>query len=327
MARPLRVEFSGAIWHVTSRGNEKSTLFLDEEDRRLFLRLLGRTVERFGWRLHGYVQMGNHYHLLVETPEPTLSRGMRELNGVYSQRFNVRHGRVGHLMQGRFKGILVERDAHLLELTRYVVLNPVRAGIVHKVGDWPWSNYRATAGLDRAPAWLETQWTLRQFGTAPSGATRSYRAFVAAGVQRAPRPLDSVSGQIFLGSERFRREVRACIGNARISEEVPRSQRLPTRPSIAEILRATAAVFGNRERDIRKRRGGPIRAIFAHLARTEGLAGFGVIGETLSVKASRASKLAVHGHRLIEADDALYKKTEIITSSWRLSGREDKVQT
>src|SRR4030042_5793823 len=129
MARPLRIEFPGAVYHVTSRGNARQTIFIDDEDRGGFLDLLSIVVERFNWICHAYCLMGNHYHLLIETPDGNLSKGMRELNGIYTQHFNRRHGRVGHVFQGRFKAILVEKDSYLLELCRYIVLNPVRAGI------------------------------------------------------------------------------------------------------------------------------------------------------------------------------------------------------
>lgn len=132
MARPLRLEFTGALYHVTARGNERRRIFLGngDDDRVTFLEVLGRTCERFHWICHAYCLMTNHYHLVVETPDANLSKGVRQLNGVYTRYVNRSHGRVGHLFQGRFKGILVERDSYLLELARYVVLNPVRARIV-----------------------------------------------------------------------------------------------------------------------------------------------------------------------------------------------------
>ena len=149
MSRPLRLEYPGAIWHVTSRGNERKAIFADDDDREKFLEILGQAVVWADWRLHAYVLMGNHYHLLVETPEPTLSRGMRQLNGVYTQHYNRRHKRSGHLFQGRFKGILTEKESHLSELIRYVVLNPVRAKLCANAKDWRWSSYRATAGMTK----------------------------------------------------------------------------------------------------------------------------------------------------------------------------------
>ena len=147
MARPLRVEFPGALYHLTARGNARGAIFLDDEDRQGFLSVLGSVIDRFGWICHAYCLMGNHYHLMVETPSANLSKGARQLNGVYTQRFNRRHRRVGHLLQGRYKAILVERDSYLLELCRYIVLNPVRAGTVRRAGDYRWSSYRATAGV------------------------------------------------------------------------------------------------------------------------------------------------------------------------------------
>lgn len=160
MARPLRLEFPGAIYHVTARGNAQNDTFLDDEDRQLFLACLGEIVTRLNWLCHAYCLMDNHYHLLIETPEGNLSRGMRQLNGVYTQRFNRRHKRVGHLFQGRFKAIVVERDSYLLELCRYVVLNPVRARMVKHIEHYPWSSYPATMGLVPKAAWLSTDWLL-----------------------------------------------------------------------------------------------------------------------------------------------------------------------
>ncbi|MBM4341551.1 MAG: hypothetical protein FJ110_18655 [Deltaproteobacteria bacterium] len=131
MSRPLRIEFPGAVYHVTSRGNARQAIFIDDEDRGGFLDVLSMVVERFNWVCHSYCLMENHYHLLIETPDGNLSKGMRELNGVYTQGFNQRYKRVGHLFQGRYKAIMVEKDHHLLSLCRYVVLNPERAGLIN----------------------------------------------------------------------------------------------------------------------------------------------------------------------------------------------------
>lgn len=154
MSRPLRIEFTGALYHATSRGDGREVIFLGDEDRYLFLDVLSEVVRGFNWAIHAYCLMDNHYHLLIETSEGNLSKGMRQLNGVYTQRFNRRHGRVGHVFQGRYKAILVQKESYLLELARYVVLNPVRARMVRTPDQWPWSSYRATAGLDPAPSWL-----------------------------------------------------------------------------------------------------------------------------------------------------------------------------
>ena len=143
MARPLRIEHPGAVYHVTSRGNAREDIFISDTDRLKFLEILGNTVEKYNWLCHAFCLLDNHYHLIIETPDPNLSLGMRQLNGVYTQSFNRIHQRVGHVFQGRYKAILVEKGNHLLELCRYVVLNPVRAGMVSKPGDWKWSSLKA----------------------------------------------------------------------------------------------------------------------------------------------------------------------------------------
>ncbi|MBF0134472.1 MAG: transposase [Magnetococcales bacterium] len=163
MARPLRIELSGGLYHVTSRGDRREDIYFSEDDRHTWLEVFGQVCERFNWACHAYCQMTNHYHIVVETPEGNLSQGMRQLNGVYTQSINRTYGRVGHVFQGRFKGILVEKDAYLLDLSRYVVLNPVRAGMVANSRDWPWSSHRAMLGEEAVPKWLETDWVLGQF--------------------------------------------------------------------------------------------------------------------------------------------------------------------
>ena len=181
MARPLRLELAGLLYHVTSRGDRREAIYLDDEDRIGFLSLLGEVCHRFNWTIPAYCLMTNHYHLLVETPEGNLSRGMRQLNGVYTQRFNRRHGRVGHVFQGRYKAILVQRDNYLLELARYVVLNPVRADMVQDAADWPWSSYRSVVGQANAPDWLDRDRLLAQFGQQRNQAMQAYVRFVRDG--------------------------------------------------------------------------------------------------------------------------------------------------
>jgi REP element-mobilizing transposase RayT len=202
MARPIRLEFPDAVYHVTTRGNGGEDIFVDDQDRQQFLGVLEAVVLRSGWIIHAYVLMGNHYHLLVETPKANLSRGMRQLNGVYTQRFNTRHASGGRVFQGRFKAILLERDAYLLELARYIVLNPLRLKAAKNISRYRWSSYRATAGEIQAPSWLNTAWTLAHFGRGSSVAQRKYAEFVAAGLS-LPSPLEKVKSQILLGSTAF----------------------------------------------------------------------------------------------------------------------------
>jgi len=232
MARPLRIEYPGAVYHVTARGNARQSIFRDEQDRGLFLGTLDHVTARYGWLCHAYCLMTNHYHLLIETPKPTLARGMRQLNGVYTQAFNRRHRRVGHLFQGRYHAVLVEREPHLLELCRYVVLNPVRVKACRTAGEWRWSSYRATAGFAGAPGFLTVDWVLAQFGQRRSQAEERYRAFVREGLGR--QPWQDLRGQIYLGSEDF---IARLTKKADRVQEVPRVQQQPVRPRLEEILR------------------------------------------------------------------------------------------
>jgi putative transposase len=185
MARPLRIVLPDGLYHVISRGNAGGDIYLDLRDRNAFLRTLNLVVQRFSWLCHAYCLMRNHYHLLVETPRPNLPLGMRQLNGVFAQRFNRRHERCGHLFQARYRSILVEKETHLLATARYIVLNPVRAGICDHPSDYRWSSYRPTAGLETPANFLTTDWILSQFGTTCGRAQAAYRAFVESEVASA----------------------------------------------------------------------------------------------------------------------------------------------
>ena len=237
MARPLRIEFPGALYHVTSRGNARQRVFRDDEDRETFLATLAWVVERFGWRCHAYCLMDNHVHLLIETPLPNLSRGMRQLNGVYTQRFNRRHRKVGHLFQGRFKAILVEKEGYLLELARYIVLNPVRAKMVKTPERYPWSSYRAMVGLAPVPPALTTEWVLEQFASTRAIARRRYTKFVHDGIG-VPGPWEEVKGQVFLGSEAFIERLTLQLEECS-TREIPKRQRLVHRPPLRTLLAGT----------------------------------------------------------------------------------------
>jgi REP element-mobilizing transposase RayT len=202
MARPLRLEFSGAVYHVTSRGDRREDIYLDDDDRQQWMAVLSLVCDRFNWIVHAFCQMTNHYHLLVETPDGNLSAGMRHLNGLYTQRFNRRHAQVGHLFQGRYKAILIQKEAHLLELSRYVVLNPVRAQMVPSPEQWRWSSYVAVMDDHAPPKWLDTDWLLGQFGRQRKRACEAYRTFVMEG-QDVPSPLLATKHQLMLGDDAF----------------------------------------------------------------------------------------------------------------------------
>lgn len=202
MTRPLRLEFPGALYHVTSRGNRSKPIYHHDSDRRLWLDVLGQVCERHNFVIHSFCQMTNHYHVLLETVEANLSRGMRQLNGLYSQSVNRQHELVGHLFQGRYKAILVQKESHLLEVCRYIVLNPLRASMVSSPEEWQWSSHHYLIGAKAPPRWFARDWLLSQFGNTHEEAVPAYRAFVLAGVGQAS-PLASASHQILLGDDTF----------------------------------------------------------------------------------------------------------------------------
>ena len=241
MARPLRIEFAGALYHVTSRGDRREAIYEDDQDREAFLGVLAEVVERFNWICHAYCLMTNHYHAVIETAEENLSKGMRHLNGVYTQASNRRHQRVGHLFQGRYKAILVDRDAYLQELSRYVVLNPVRAGLVDSPGEWPWSSYRAMVGEGPVPKWLAVDGLLRDFGSTRKPACLRYQRFVQDGIGR--RGLwDGLRQQIYLGDQKFVEPMQSKAQARGDELTVRRAQRRSPAPSLATI----AAIHGQR---------------------------------------------------------------------------------
>ena len=279
MARPLRLEFRGALYHVTSRGDGQEAIYKDDTDRERCLEVLASTVRRFNWRVHAGCLMGNHYHLLVETPEANLAHGMRHFNGVYTQRFNRRHGRVGHVYQGRYKAILVQKDSHLLELARYIVLNPLRAHMVRRVQDWPWSSYRATAGLTEAPDWLDTDWILSAFGQRKSRAQERYRAFVAEG-KNQPAPWGQLKNQIYLGSDAFVDKMQSRLPPDKDLSEIPAAQRR----RVAKPLDDYARKYRDRNEAIRR-------------AYESGGHGLKAIGDHFGLHYSRVSRIVTAGEK------------------------------
>jgi REP element-mobilizing transposase RayT len=236
MARSLRIEFPGAVYHVTSRGNARADIFEDDTDHEMFLKIFGQVVKRFNWLCHAYCLMDNHYHLLIETPEGNLSAGMRQLNGVYTQAFNRAHRRDGHLFKGRFKAILVEKESHLLELCRYIVLNPVRAGITARPEDYRWSSYLPTLGTVARPPFLATEWLLGNFSTSHAESCRRYRQFVKEGMNIIESPWEKLTGQILLGTEAFVQKARGLLSEKDDLAEIPRIQRHVGRPPLDELF-------------------------------------------------------------------------------------------
>ena len=283
MARPLRIEYQGAHYHVTTRGNERKAIFRDALDRRKFLELIGRAVEQFDIRVHAYVLMDNHYHLLVETRRVGLNRALRYLNGVYTQSFNRRHRRVGHLFQGRYKAILVEKESYLLELSRYIHLNPWRMkGSIDPI-KYPWSSLGIYLGTRPVPPWFTDKDVLSHFG---SKGKRGYREFVEDGIRGGIRtPWEDVRGQAVMGSEGFIEEVVRKQGGEKVKKaEIARRREIVGHKPEA-IMAAVGKYYGIRAEEIKGRgwRYTEARYVASYLMRRYGLLGLREIGERVGL--------------------------------------------
>jgi len=295
MARQLRLEFAGALYHLTARGNAQATIYRDDADRKLFMDLLGREIDQQGWLCYAFCLMDNHYHLLIETPEANLSKGMRRLNQVYTQAFNRRHRRVGHVLQGRYKSIVVDKDSYFLELSRYIVLNPVRARMVKTARDWPWSSYRATAGIITAPEWLQVQAVWKQFGRKQEVARKRYREFVRQGITQAS-PWEQVRGQIYLGGDDFLVRMEKLAHKQSLAN-VPQQQTHPTRLDKDAVLTRVSQVYALQAEEILSRSHAEAYHCAAWLLRRSANVSLKEVAELFGVSPSRIS----HIQRSMEA--------------------------
>jgi putative transposase len=306
MARPLRPEHPGAVWHVYNRGVNRADIFFSDEDRLLFIALLAEAVRRFRWIVLQFTLMTNHFHIALETPEPTLSRGMKWLAGKFVQTINRRHGRIGPLFQGRFKSQLVEKESHLLELMRYIALNPVRAKLVERPEDYRWSSYRAIAGFEPAPGWVDVQWALTRFGPDLGTQQREFRKFVDAGEGITRAPWQDAIGQILIGSAAWVERMRGTLESKLYSTDHPAMQRFASRPRPAKIVETVAEVFETPEDDIRNGHGTIERQVVAWLGCYEGMARLGSIAAVLRLRStSRVSALIAECDRDLGRDQNL----------------------
>jgi len=254
MSRPLRIEFPGAFYHVTSRGNERKEVFISQKDREKFLSYLESATERYGAVIHVWCQLSNHYHLLLETPRGNLSEIMHHLNGAYTTYFNVKRKRSGHLFQGRFKAILIEEDEYATQLSRYIHLNPVRASIVARPEDYEWSSYRSYIGKSRTPSWLEKDFIHGYFADKQRVAQKKYREFVEDLLgQEYSDPLKQAIGSSILGSQEFVDRITAAYLDGRERDSnVPALGKLSRQLSLEEIHSAVEAVFVSSKKQARQ---------------------------------------------------------------------------
>ena len=249
MGRPLRIEYPGAFYHVTSRGNEQKDIFISQADREKFLAYLESAAERYEAVFHAYCLMTNHYHLMIETPAGNLSRIMKHINNSYTNYFNIKRKRAGHLLQGRYKAILIEADAYAAELSRYIHLNPVRAKMTSSPEEYKWSSYRFYLE-GSGPSWLTTGFVLDYFGNRSGEKMRNYRAYILEAVgNNCPDPLSDSVASTILGSDEFVSDIREKYLEGRdFNRDIPALRELQQRPDIEEIKRASEESFAGRTR-------------------------------------------------------------------------------
>ncbi|MCP4752084.1 MAG: hypothetical protein GY866_14405 [Proteobacteria bacterium] len=245
MARPLRISFPGAFYHVTSRGNERKTIYKSRRDREKFLEYLAEVHERYSAIIHAYCLMTNHYHLLLETPDANLPQIMKHINGSYSVYFNVKRKRSGHLFQGRYKAFLVYRDDYALELSRYIHLNPVRAAMVESADKYPWSSYRSYIGKSTVPVWLETSLIRHYIGSIQP--QKDYERFVSDRNRlNDPSPLEKATAATILGPETFVESIKKRYLEGRSSDrDLPALRPLKSRPSFEQIASIVDGLVDN----------------------------------------------------------------------------------
>ncbi|HVP79232.1 MAG TPA: transposase [Thermodesulfobacteriota bacterium] len=255
MSRPLRIEYAGAFYLVTSRGNERKTIFKSNRDKEKYLSYLESAHERYGAVIHVYCLMRNHYHLLLETPRANLSKILHHINGAYASYFNLKRSRSGHLFQGRFEGILVDKEEYGKALSRYIHLDPVRTGLVKTPWEYPWSSYRYFAGQEKKPNWLTTEWVLGDFGGEREEGFGNYREYVERGADdEIENPLERVVASTLLGSDKFINRIKAgYLEKKRIDwREIPVCKKLLIGPALETIEKAVIKVLGTNHPYFRK---------------------------------------------------------------------------
>jgi len=290
MARQLRLESPGALYHITSRGNLKEKVFFEDSDRKRFLEILRRTKERYGYLLHAYVLMDNHYHLMLETHLSNIAQIMQNINTSYTVYVNRKYDRSGHLFQGRYKSIIVDKDSYLLELSRYIHLNPVRANIVDSPEKYKWSSFLDYCGFKRSEL-VDITDTLSYFPPTGKGSIDSYREFVLSSLEALPRnPFSSLEAGFILGKELFVKKIRGLLGEVKEDDELPALRSLRRKPALEMIIEEVASYYGvGRENLVRRRKGCRERRIVMYLAKILSRGRNSEVGRQFAVKGAAVS--------------------------------------
>ena len=317
MARPLRIQFPGAFYHVMNRGNTGMNIYRSARDREKFLEYVGEAVKRYGIKVHTYCLMTTHYHFLIETPHPNLSQAIKWINVGYSVYFNRKRRRSGHLFQGRFKAVLVDADEYLKHLSRYIHLNPVRARMVEHCRDYAWSSYRALSGYVESPEWLETDGLLSLFGEDRESAKKRYRDFVeSVENEKVENPSDDVVGGVVLGRVEFVNWVKKTfLSKDSNSREIPQLKILKPRPTFDDLVQAVSEEFGcGMENILRKgKKRNLARDVAIYLCRE-------LTGET---NVGLGQRFDISGAGIAARHDRIAKKLE---TDRKLNGREDRIR-
>jgi putative transposase len=292
MSRPLRISYPGAFYHVTSRGNESKNVFLSEQNRKRFLDYLESANEKYGAIIHCYCLMSNHYHLLLETPQANLSKVMHQINASYTTYFNTKRSRSGHLFQGRYKAILVDKESYAHELSRYIHMNPVRAKMVKKPWDYKWSSCGMYTGIQKSPSWLETSAILKSFGRKPYDA---YRSFVVK--NNTFNPYRQIHASTILGPPEFITRIQKYVKGENI-RDVPALKKVSGRPTLELIEKAVSESAPD---DIR-------RKMYLYISQTKGYS-LKEIGEYFDMKSAAVSQSNVRFKTRIKNETEL-KRTK-----------------
>jgi putative transposase len=313
MARPLRITYPGAFYHITSRGNEQKSVFISKRDREKLLEYLESASERYNAIIHVYCLMDNHYHLLLETPSGNLPQIMRHINGAYTTYFNVKHDRAGHLFQGRYKAILVEKDEYAKELSRYIHLNPVRAGIVELPEEYEWSSYLSYIGKNKKLKWLYTDFILGYFSKTKSSSEKQYQIFVISLINSEyDSPLDNVVASTILGQSDFVNDIKEKhLSDKKIDKEIPALKELADNISIDSINKEVDSIFSDQTRLSRNIKIYLIKEFTGKLLKD--------IGEEFGIGESGVSQSCRRFSQQIERNKEIKKKVERITKILKLS--------
>ena len=321
MARQWRIEYNGALYHVLSRGNQGQPIFRDDEDRRIFLDIIGEASQRFAIEIHAYVLMENHYHILLKTIDPNLSKAMQWIGTTYTRRFNLRHGGSGHLFQGRFKSIIVENDRYLSQLSYYIHRNPLRAGIVNRLGDYQWSSYTVYAYRKKKPVWLKTDLILSQSDA--KDRYRAYRLKVQQYSDEKARIWEDVRHGLIYGSQDFMEGIKERFLKDRPEAELPQHNRLRQDMDSGDILKKASSlincdpsIFSRPSRlpaDIREKRD----MLIFYFWQNSGM-GNRQIGAVFSLTYSSVSKIVTNSRKQFEKNSDRVKKYKALTTKFKI---------